>query len=330
MFGEAAINGKSFAFEDYYENTDKYYNVNIYSPNPKQFTLLVTDITENKRKEIDLIEKYEELQAVYEELSATEEELRNNYKELEKANEELEKANKAKSQFLANMSHELRTPLNGILGCTQLLNHSKLGEEQNENVNIIEKSSKHLLELINNILDISKIESGKVELSYKRFNFLEQMDYIIKDLRLLSMNKDIEIMYYVDPLISEELIGDNLRLKQVLNNLISNAAKYTDHGHIYLKINQISKTIHETKLKFIVEDTGIGIQEDFKLKIFDIFTQEESSYTKNYSGTGLGLAISKELVEMMGGNIGFESEADKGSIFYFTSVFKNITDRNIL
>lgn len=328
IFGQSVLNGKSFIFEYYNENMDKYFKINIYSPNSMQFVLLVTDITENKKKEMELNQKYDELQAVYEELSITEEELRDNYKELEKANESVETANKAKSQFLANMSHELRTPLNGILGCTQLLKLSKLSYEQNEDVLMIEESSNHLLELINDILNLSKIESGKVELKCKKFNFMEQMEFVIKDLTLLAKDKDIEILYYIDPFINKEFIGDNFRLKQILNNLISNAVKFTENGHIFFKVKQISKNIDETKLEFKVEDTGKGIKEDFKINIFDKFAQEESNYTKNYGGTGLGLTISKELAQMMGGDIVVESEAGKGSKFYFTAVFKNITNED--
>lgn len=288
---------------------------------------IVTDITDNKKREIELIEKYEELQAVYEELSATEEELRTNYLQLEKAKQQVEKADKSKSQFLANMSHELRTPLNGILGCTQLLNISNLSEEQKESVRIIERSSNHLLKLVNDILDLSKIDLGKIKLNYEKFDFMELMDYVIKDLKLLSLGKDIEIIYNIEPFISKEFIGDSFRLKQVLNNLISNAVKFTEHGHIYLKVLQLDKTLDETKLKFIVKDTGKGIKEDFKKDVFNKFTQEDSSYTKKYGGTGLGLAISKELVKIMGGEMGFDSKTNRGSMFYFTTVFKNVSEK---
>lgn len=328
MFKEVAINGKYFDFEDYNEAMCKYYNVNIYSPNPMQFALLVTDITDNKKRENELIEKYEELQAVYEELSATEEELRSNYLQLEKAKQQVEKADKAKSQFLANMSHELRTPLNGILGCTQLLKISNLSEEQKESVKIIENSSNNLLNLVNDILDLTKIDFGKIKIDYQKFDFVELMDYVIKDLNLLSLGKDIEIIYNIDPYISRELIGDSFRLKQVLNNLISNAVKFTEHGHIYLKVLQLDRTLDETKLKFIVKDTGKGIKEDFKKEVFNKFTQEDSSYSKKYGGTGLGLAISKELVKMMGGEMGFDSKTNSGSMFYFTSVLKNVSEKN--
>lgn len=331
---EQSVNkGENTVFEYYNKSLDRFFHCNIYSPNLKQFVLLVSDISELKKNEIVLGQKYNELQAVYEELQAvheelatTEEELRVNFEELEKANEKAEAANKAKSQFLANMSHELRTPLNGILGCTQLLKLSKLTYEQKEDVMMIEESSNRLLELINEILNLSKIESGKIELNYKRFNFSEQMEMVIKDLTLMARNKNIEILYYIDPFINKELIGDYFRLKQIINNLISNAVKFTDQGHVFFKVKQISKTLDETKLEFIVEDTGKGIKEDFKNDIFNKFSQEESNYTKSYGGTGLGLAISKELVRLMGGDIGFESEADKGSRFYFTVKLKNAAE----
>jgi len=326
IFGQSILNGKSSMFEHYSEVMDKYFHFDIYSPNSMKFVLLVTDTTEDKKKEIELRQKYEELQAVHGELATTEEELRDNYKELEKANENAETANKAKSQFLANMSHELRTPLNGILGCTQLLKLSKLSYEQNEDVLMIEESSNHLLELINDILNLSKIESGNIELKYKKFNFMKLMEFVIKDLTFLVNNKDIEILYYIDPFINKELIGDYFRLKQIINNLISNAAKFTEHGHVFFTVKQISKNMNETKLKFIVEDTGKGIKEDFKKDIFKKFTQEESNYTKNYGGTGLGLAISKELAKMMGGDLDFESKVDEGSKFYFTVNLINVTD----
>ena len=328
IFGEAALKGKNSNLKMYLKNIDKYFDINIYSPNPMQFALLVTDITETKKKQKELSEKYEELSSVYEQLTVVEEELRTNYHELEEANEKTIRANQTKSQFLANMSHELRTPLNGVLGFTQLLLLSEINEEQKQELLMIEKSSNYLLKLINSILDLSKIEAGKVILHYNKFNIKEQMEYVIKDLNLIAKDKNIETMYYVDPFINEELIGDIFRLKQILNNLISNAVKFTDRGHIYFKVKEISKTIEETKLEFSVEDTGKGISDDFKNEIFSEFTQEESTYTKDHGGTGLGLAISKELTLLMGGNIWFESKIDIGSAFYFTAVFKNVNNED--
>lgn len=322
IFSDVSLKGKIYKQEIYIKSLDKYFDINIYSPNPMQFAIVIMDITEAKKKEKELSEKYDELSAVHEKLTVTEEELRNNYNELEKANEQTLKANQVKNQFLANMSHELRTPLNGILGFTQLLQLSNIDEEQKDELLMIEESSNHLLELINSILDLSKIESGKIMLNHYKFNIKEQMEFIIKGINLMAENKNIEIMYYVDPFINEELIGDIFRLKQILNNLISNAVKFTDSGHIYFKVKEISKTIDKIKLEFSVEDTGKGISDEFKNKIFDEFTQQEDTYTKNYGGAGLGLAISKQLVLLMNGDIWFESKIGKGSTFYFTAVFK--------
>ena len=328
MFKGASLFGNSYKFNDYDKESDAYYSVNIYSPNPGQFALLITDISDIKKKEVDLHEKYEELSSVYEELTATEEELRQNYKELEAAHEIAEKANRAKSQFLANMSHELRTPLNGILGFAQLLEFTKLSNDQKESLLMIENSANNLLELINDILDLSKIEAGKAELKQEKFDIYKLIHYITRNLTILAKDKGIEIMYYLDPLISKELIGDELRLKQILNNLISNAVKFTEHGHIYFRVKQISRTLEETKLEFSVEDTGKGIEESFKKEIFNKFAQEETTYTKKYGGTGLGLAISKEYVKMMNGEIGVESEIGKGSNFHFTAVLKNVSNED--
>jgi signal transduction histidine kinase len=152
------------------------------------------------------------------------------------------------------------------------------------------------------------------------------MNLVIKEMRLLAGNKDIQILNYIDPFINKELIGDVTRLRQILNNLINNAVKFTETGYVFFNVKKIYSTAYETKLEFSVEDTGSGISDEFKNIIFSEFTQEEDTYTKNYGGTGLGLAISKRLVRLMGGDIWAESEKGKGSTFYFTLVFENIKD----
>lgn len=328
IFNEVVSDGISKGFEKHDELHGKYFSTNIYSPNPKQFAIFIADITVSKQKEQELIERYEELSAVYEELTATEEELRTNYESLEEANEIAEKANRAKSQFLANMSHELRTPLNGILGFTQLLQLTELNNEQREDLSMVEYSSKHLLEVINDILDLSKIESGKINIKYEKLNIKDIIDKTVKELSVIAQSKGLEVLYYVDPLIEKEYLGDTFRIKQILFNIINNAIKFTEQGHIHFKVKRVYKTVEETKLEFSVEDTGKGISEDFNDEIFEIFTQEEASYTKKYGGTGLGLAISKELVNLMKGDIWFKSEINKGSTFYFTVVLKNINNQD--
>ncbi|MBV4419785.1 PAS domain S-box protein [Clostridium tyrobutyricum] len=282
---------------------------------------IARNITGKVSRERELRDKYEELTSIYEELTATEEELRTNYIELGKAKTEAENANAAKSQFLANMSHEIRTPLNGIIGAVELLNLMNLSKDEQPYIKILKNSSKHLLNIINNILDISKIESGNIDVSIKVFDFKNMMDRLIKEISFACTNKQLEFTYFIDPLIPHKIAGDELKLKQVLINLFNNAIKFTDKGSIMLKVKLQSQLNEKIILKFCIKDTGIGIKNKFQKNIFKKFTQQDISYNKYYAGTGLGLSISKELVKIMNGDIWFESTEDKGSTFYFTSQF---------
>jgi PAS domain S-box-containing protein len=290
------------------------------------------DITNLMAKEQELAQKYEELTvlneeltalneeltALNEELTANEEELRTNYIELELTSEKAEKANIAKNQFLANMSHELRTPMNGIMGIAELMGYTEINAEQKEYVQILKSSSEHLLEIINDLLDISKIEAGKLQLNNYRFNLRNNIDKLLRQVAFTAKNKGLEIMCSIDPLIGYEFFGDEVRLNQVLINLINNSIKFTKEGHIYVRLKKAEESKTSDKLEFSVEDTGIGIPEHFRKDIFKTFTQADYSNTRSFGGAGLGLAISKELVKMMDGDIWYESEEGKGSTFYFT------------
>ena len=228
----------------------------------------------------------------------------------------------AKSTFLANMSHEIRTPMNGIMGFVQLLSGTKLDEEQRDYVNEIERSSVILLNLLNDILDLSKVEAGKMTLENIDFN----LRYVIEDVGTLASSnashKNLEINVLCHSNIPEKLIGDPNRLKQVLNNFVNNAIKFTECGEINIIASLVEKFDDKVKLKFTISDTGIGISKENQEKIFESFTQADDSTTRKYGGTGLGLTISKNFIQMMNGEVSVQSEPGKGSTFEFTAEFK--------
>jgi signal transduction histidine kinase/ActR/RegA family two-component response regulator len=248
--------------------------------------------------------------------------------DLEKINRELniekdkaEAANIAKSQFLANMSHEIRTPMNGLLGMIQLLEMSNLTKDQKEFIKIIRTSSDLLLNVINDILDHSKIEAGMLILEKLPFNVSKVLDDVIALFELSSKKKNLVIESYVDEAVPINVVGDSFRFKQILSNLLGNAIKFTNRGKITININKIEEVgDNKFKLEIRVKDTGIGIPNNKIKLLFSSFSQIDSSNTRNYGGTGLGLSICKGLVEKMGGEINVESKEGEGSCFYFTCI----------
>ena len=229
-------------------------------------------------------------------------------------------ANEAKSLFLANMSHEIRTPLNGIVGFTEILRSTDLDDEQREFLSIIDKSSENLLSIINNILDLSKIESNKIEIENVVFDAAEEFESAVETYAVGAAEKNIDLNFYMDPTINAKLKGDPTKIKEILINLLSNAIKFTSYGgEINLEIHKVKdEDDRMPRLKFSVQDNGIGMTQEQQSRIFDAFSQADVSVTRKYGGTGLGLTISSQFVELMGGTLELESAKEQGTTFFFT------------
>ena len=237
------------------------------------------------------------------------------------AREEAQQANKQKSEFLANMSHEIRTPMNAIIGMAHLLDKSKLAQRQHSYVEKIKTASGSLLDIINDVLDFSKVEADKLVIEQTNFNLNEIIDHITSIAVSSESKKDIDIVIHIQPDVPMYLIGDSLRLKQILTNLVSNAVKFTSEGEIVLLIETMEQDANNITLKFSVSDTGIGMSSEQLANLFNAFSQADSTITRRYGGTGLGLAICKQLAELMNGSITVESNPGHGSTFSYTAQF---------
>ena len=301
IFGKVALTGEPNYYENYLEATDRYYSTYSYSPKKNQFAVLVNDITQRKKAEEELIT----------------------------AKDEAQKSDRLKSAFLANMSHEIRTPMNGILGFAELLKNQDItGRQQQEYIDIIKKSGDRMLNIINDIIDISKIESGLMKLDIKESNINEQIDYIYTFFKSEAEAKGMKLSFKTGLSAKEATIKtDREKLYAILTNLVKNAIKYTREGSIEFgcEIAEIEST---ESLLFYVKDTGIGIPAERQGAIFERFIQADIEGKMAYQGAGLGLAITKSYIDMLGGKIWVESEKGIGATFYFTLPYSAIREEN--
>jgi PAS domain S-box-containing protein len=298
-YGDVALSGKPAWFEQYSVALDKHFEVKAFSPEPGKFVTIFVDITERKNNEKKLME--------------------------EKKNAEF--ANLTKNRFLANMSHEIRTPINSITGLLTLLDLTGLDDEQKKYLTLAKNATDVLLHLIDDVLDLTKIEAGKLELKQEKFSLHNTIFNTVMIMRPIAEAKKVNVLLHFGNSVPYQVIGDVSKFTQVINNILGNAVKFTDSGLITVTVESHLKVKKQKWLiEMCIEDTGIGISDSTLEKLFTPFKQGDSSSTKKYGGTGLGLSISKNLIQMMGGDITVKSHIDSGSRFRFSFEFGVVDD----
>jgi signal transduction histidine kinase/ActR/RegA family two-component response regulator len=308
-YAAVAQTGEPTQFETYFPPLDKYFSISAFSPGLDRFVTVFTDISERKR--------------IQDQLMQTNRDLEESIAKAEGLAEQATSANKAKSEFLANMSHEIRTPLNGVLGMLQLLETTALTDEQKEYLLAAVKSSKRLTRLLSDILDLSRIEAGKLTIQEAEFDVEEIRRAIVDVFQPVASNKNLNLDFTIYEHIPRLLIGDESRLLQILFNVVGNAIKFTDKGHVRIEASSLKASDENSfRVLFTVEDTGVGIPDERINDVFDAFVQIEGSYTRSFQGAGLGLAIVKKLMRMMGGELAIDSEEGAGTTVYLSLPFR--------
>jgi len=296
-----------------------------------EFSAFIRDITERKQSEKALLEYRDHLEEMIRKRTAALEieinERKHIERQLQNSMEVADAANRAKGDFLANMSHEIRTPMNAIIGLSHLCMQTELTPKQSDYLYKVHNSAKSLLGIINDVLDFSKIEAGKMEVEQAQFELKDVMSNLATVVSAKAEEKEIELLFETGLDVPQYLVGDSLRLGQILTNLANNAVKFTDQGEVLVLTEVEKETADEVVLLFTVRDSGIGMTREQTSKLFQAFTQADSTTTRKYGGTGLGLSISKQLVELMGGKIWVESTPGKGSKFIFTARFGKAAER---
>ncbi|KAI8069235.1 hypothetical protein BC940DRAFT_366684 [Gongronella butleri] len=297
-------------------------NVNTMASNlttqVRAFAQISASATENDYSRLITVEASGEMKSLKMNINQMVSSLRDAIQKNRQAREAAELANRSKSEFLANMSHEIRTPMNGIIGMTSLTLETELTRQQRENLMIVSSLANSLLSIIDDILDISKIEAGRMNIEAIPFSLGSAIFSVLKTLAVKANQKHLDLIYKVGTRIPDRMVGDPLRLRQVITNLIGNAIKFTNQGEVTIEPRVVEMHDDDVKLEVCVSDTGIGIQEDKLHMIFDTFCQADGGTTRQYGGTGLGLSISRHLVQLMGGNLWVTSTFGRGSQFYFT------------